>query len=156
MAGRAPHHTTTQIGSPSMPGMKLPELDEPKTGRLTIQYAPDADTEIAENPPRFTWLPVIEDEAQYVLRDFDRSGICREGHAGLRQHSAEFLHPRRGVGAGRLSLVLRGLRSQDRQAGHCLEQDPDILDRRGPAGNSAAVAQEAVCSGQRSTIRGCG
>ncbi len=43
-------------------------LDEPKAGRLTIQYSPDADTQIIENPPRFTWLPVIEDEAQYVIR----------------------------------------------------------------------------------------
>ncbi|WP_245624131.1 DUF4962 domain-containing protein [Jannaschia donghaensis] len=43
-------------------------LDEPKAGRLTIGYAPDATTQIVENPPRFTWLPVIEDEAQYVLR----------------------------------------------------------------------------------------
>jgi Domain of unknown function (DUF4962)/Heparinase II/III-like protein len=46
----------------------LSRLDEPQAGRLTIQYAPDADTEVAENPPRFTWLPVIEDEANYVLR----------------------------------------------------------------------------------------
>lgn len=51
-----------------MSGMSAPALDEPKAGRLTIQYAPVAETEIAENPPRFTWLPVIEDEAQYVLR----------------------------------------------------------------------------------------
>ncbi|MBT0957561.1 DUF4962 domain-containing protein [Alphaproteobacteria bacterium KMM 3653] len=45
-----------------------PPLDEPNSGQLTIQYAPTADSVIAENPPRFTWLPVIEDEAQYVLR----------------------------------------------------------------------------------------
>lgn len=51
-----------------MPAKTLTTLDEPKAGRLTIHYTPDADTEIAENPPRFTWLPVIEDEAQYVLR----------------------------------------------------------------------------------------
>ncbi|TYB85331.1 DUF4962 domain-containing protein [Oceaniovalibus sp. ACAM 378] len=51
-----------------MPGTAAPTLDEPKAGRLTIQYAPDATTDIVENPPRFTWLPVIEDEAQYVLR----------------------------------------------------------------------------------------
>ena len=43
-------------------------LDEPKTGRLTIQYSPNADTVITENPPRFTWLPTIEDGAKYVLR----------------------------------------------------------------------------------------
>ena len=52
-----------------MPGAAaLPKLDEPKAGRLTIQYAPDAESETTENPPRFTWLPVIEDEAEYVLR----------------------------------------------------------------------------------------
>ncbi|AUH32546.1 DUF4962 domain-containing protein [Paracoccus tegillarcae] len=50
------------------PKSKLPALDEPKAGRLTIQYGPtEADT-LVENPPRFTWLPVIEDEARYVLR----------------------------------------------------------------------------------------
>lgn len=43
-------------------------LDQPKPGRLNIQYAPDAETEIVENPPRFTWLPVVENEARYVLR----------------------------------------------------------------------------------------
>ncbi|MEM7720249.1 MAG: DUF4962 domain-containing protein [Pseudomonadota bacterium] len=51
-----------------MPGDALPLLDEPKAGRLTIQYAPVADTDITENPPRFTWLPVIDDDASYVLR----------------------------------------------------------------------------------------
>ena len=51
-----------------MPGATAPTLDEPRTGRLTIQYAPDAETPIVENPPRFTWLPVIEDEALYLLR----------------------------------------------------------------------------------------
>ena len=47
---------------------KLALLDEPAAGRLTIQYAPDEATEIVENPPRFSWLPVIEDEAEYVIR----------------------------------------------------------------------------------------
>jgi hypothetical protein len=51
-----------------MAGKPLPVLDEPKAGRLTIQYAPDPQTAIVENPPRFTWLPVIEDDAQYMLR----------------------------------------------------------------------------------------
>jgi len=43
-------------------------LDEPKAGRLNIQYAPEAGASLAENPPRFTWLPVVEDEARYVIR----------------------------------------------------------------------------------------
>lgn len=47
---------------------KLAVLDEPATGRLTIQYSPSADTLIVENPPRFTWLPTIEDQAQYIVR----------------------------------------------------------------------------------------
>lgn len=47
---------------------ELLPLDQPKAGRLTIQYAPDEGDEIFENPPRFTWLPVIEPEALYVLR----------------------------------------------------------------------------------------
>jgi hypothetical protein len=42
-------------------------LDQPKAGRLNIQYAPDG-VAVVENPPRFTWLPVIEDEARYVVR----------------------------------------------------------------------------------------
>jgi hypothetical protein len=47
---------------------KLPALDAPRAGRLNIQYAPVEGRDIAENPPRFSWLPVIETEAQYVLR----------------------------------------------------------------------------------------
>lgn len=43
-------------------------LDEPKPGRLTIQYAPHETLEIVENPPRFTWLPTLEDGAQYAVR----------------------------------------------------------------------------------------
>ena len=43
-------------------------LDEPATGRLTIQYSPVAETVITENPPRFTWLPTIEDGAEYIVR----------------------------------------------------------------------------------------
>jgi len=51
-----------------MPTAALPMLDEPKAGRLTIQYGPVAETDIVENPPRFTWLPVIDDGTAYVLR----------------------------------------------------------------------------------------
>ena len=43
-------------------------LDEPAAGGLTIQYSPTSETELSENPPRFTWLPTIEDGVQYVLR----------------------------------------------------------------------------------------
>jgi len=44
-------------------GATLPALDEPNAGRLNIQYGPHADTVITENPPRFSWLPMIEAES---------------------------------------------------------------------------------------------
>ncbi|MGJ8610313.1 MAG: hypothetical protein ACSHWY_04430, partial [Octadecabacter sp.] len=46
----------------------LTKLDESNTGRLTIQYSPDGSADVPENPPRFSWIPVIEDEAVYTLR----------------------------------------------------------------------------------------
>ena len=46
----------------------LPSLDEPNAGRLTIQYCPASDEKVVETPPRFMWIPVIDEEATYVLR----------------------------------------------------------------------------------------
>ena len=43
-------------------------LDEPRAGRLTIDYTPDGNADVVENPPRFTWLPVVDDAALYTLR----------------------------------------------------------------------------------------
>lgn len=43
-------------------------LDEPRAGRLTIHYRPETGDDIVENPPRFTWLPVLDPEARYILR----------------------------------------------------------------------------------------
>ncbi len=43
-------------------------LDEPRAGRLNIQYTPAEGAQLVENPPRFMWLPVVEDEATYILR----------------------------------------------------------------------------------------
>ena len=42
-------------------------LDEPRHGRLTIGYVPNAETEVVENPPRFTWIPALEDEVRYAV-----------------------------------------------------------------------------------------
>lgn len=47
---------------------KLAFLDEPRAGRMNIQYAPANGDDIVENPPRFKWLPVVEDESHYVVR----------------------------------------------------------------------------------------
>jgi hypothetical protein len=46
---------------------RLHYLDEPKPGTLTIAYQPVGDASV-ENPPRFSWLPALDDDARYVLR----------------------------------------------------------------------------------------
>ncbi len=46
----------------------LGPLDQPAAGRLMIQYAPHETSGIIENPPRFTWLPDIDDNARFVLK----------------------------------------------------------------------------------------
>ena len=46
----------------------LPSLDEPNAGRLTIQYCPASNEKVVENPPRFMWIPVVDEQATYVLR----------------------------------------------------------------------------------------
>ncbi|MFS0726221.1 DUF4962 domain-containing protein [Paenibacillus sp. 1P07SE] len=43
-------------------------LYEPQSGRLTIQYAPDEDTALLENPPRFTWIPAVPERTDYLLQ----------------------------------------------------------------------------------------
>ncbi len=42
-------------------------LDEPKAGALTLRYRPDGG-EVYENPPRFCWLPTLDESSRYVLR----------------------------------------------------------------------------------------
>ena len=62
---------------------ELAMLDEPVAGRLNIQYAPHVDTEIVENPPRFSWLPVIEAEALYAVRVTKSSDNSEQLYAPL-------------------------------------------------------------------------
>ncbi|UXN67779.1 DUF4962 domain-containing protein (plasmid) [Devosia neptuniae] len=57
---------------PSAPAkLRKSALDEPRPGSLTITYMPNADQAPTENPPRFSWLPDIDDGARYVLRISD-------------------------------------------------------------------------------------
>lgn len=43
-------------------------LYEPQSGVLTMQYQPNEQTELLENPPRFTWMPAELENDQYVLQ----------------------------------------------------------------------------------------
>ncbi|KAF9121407.1 hypothetical protein BGX30_002607, partial [Mortierella sp. GBA39] len=42
-------------------------LYQPQSGDLTVQYAPSGQTELIENPPRFTWIPAKLEDDRYVL-----------------------------------------------------------------------------------------
>ena len=42
-------------------------LDEPKASALTVRYQPDNET-VWENPPRFIWLPTLDETLPYVVR----------------------------------------------------------------------------------------
>ncbi|MBV6714759.1 DUF4962 domain-containing protein [Paenibacillus chitinolyticus] len=56
-------------------------LYQPRSGVLTVQYEPDAQTKVIENPPRFTWIPARLEKDCYVLeiseRDDFPSGLSR-------------------------------------------------------------------------------
>lgn len=54
-------------------------LDQPKPGNLTVQYAPDDGACVEENPPRFVWLPDLDEEACYALRVSKRDPSDKEG-----------------------------------------------------------------------------
>ena len=66
--------STPKQATKSTAAAGLAILDEPGAGRLNIQYAPHDQTEIVENPPRFSWLPVIESEALYAVQITDSRG----------------------------------------------------------------------------------
>ena len=42
-------------------------LDQPAAGALTVRYRPD-DEEVYENPPRFVWMPTLDESSEYVIR----------------------------------------------------------------------------------------
>lgn len=46
----------------------LSPLYEPQSGVLTVQYEPNEQTKLLENPPRFTWIPAQLENDRYVLQ----------------------------------------------------------------------------------------
>lgn len=48
-------------------------LYQPRSGVLTVQYGPDAQTKVIENPPRFTWIPARLEKDCYVLEISERN-----------------------------------------------------------------------------------
>ena len=76
-------------------------LDEPRAGRMNIGYRPDQKTEIIENPPRFTWMPVIEDEASYALRISTDSNFSSAGTRVFDNIPINFFTPDEALPPGR-------------------------------------------------------
>jgi hypothetical protein len=50
------------------PPRDLRPLEEPASGRLTLQPTPGPDAAPTENPPRFAWIPDIDAGARYALQ----------------------------------------------------------------------------------------
>ncbi|WP_308638102.1 DUF4962 domain-containing protein [Paenibacillus silvisoli] len=44
------------------------KLFEPASGLLTVPYEPNEQSELRENPPRFTWMPAKPEHDRYVLQ----------------------------------------------------------------------------------------
>lgn len=56
------------------------ELYQPKSGILTVKYAPDGEN-VCENPPRFSWMPANDENGPYLLeiskdQTFEKDTIC--------------------------------------------------------------------------------
>jgi len=54
--------------SPATPRSHETYLDQPAAAALTTQYWPDQKSVLTENPPRFSWLPVVDSGARYTLQ----------------------------------------------------------------------------------------
>lgn len=87
---------------PSAPAnLRKSVLDEPRPGSLTITYMPDADRPPTENPPRFSWLPDIDDGVRYVLRISDDADFP-DGRTSLHADLAwNFFTPAAPLSSGR-------------------------------------------------------
>lgn len=81
------------MSSSMNPHSQASYLDEPKAGRLNIQYSPASGTSVIENPPRFMWLPVVEDEAQYVLQVSDNTDFSGANTHSFSNIEVNFLTP---------------------------------------------------------------
>ena len=75
-------------------------LDEPRAGGLTVRYQPDGDS-VYENPPRFAWLPALDETAAYVVRVADSADFAADktrSYTGIRRN---FFTPAEPLPAGR-------------------------------------------------------
>ena len=75
-------------------------LDEPKASALTVRYQPDNET-VSENPPRFAWLPPLDEHQPVVLRVSRDAGYPEAAttlYPGIRRN---FFTPSAGFAPGR-------------------------------------------------------
>lgn len=81
-------------------GLIARKVEEPIGGRLNIRYGPENGQIVSENPPRFTWLPVLDSNARYVMRISDARDL---GGANTFDYSSlhwNFLTPDRKFDSG--------------------------------------------------------
>lgn len=82
---------------PSTPFVAV--LDEPKASTLTVRYQPDSET-VWENPPRFAWLPPLDERHPIILR-ISRDASFPKGDTTVHTAIARnFFTPPAGLAAG--------------------------------------------------------
>ena len=75
-------------------------LDQPAPGALTVRYRPD-DEEAYENPPRFIWMPTLDESSEYVIQvsaDEERGDSAAMVYPGIRRN---FFTPHHAFAPGR-------------------------------------------------------
>jgi hypothetical protein len=75
-------------------------LFQPESGILTVQYQPDENTRLLENPPRFTWMAAQLDEDRYVLQVSRTSDFAEADTETYRPIPYNFFTPSRAYEAG--------------------------------------------------------
>lgn len=80
---------------------KQAHLDEPRAGSLTIDYMPSEQRQPRENPPRFSWLPDIDDGARYVVRISNDPDFADGGTRSYEDLAWNFFTPEEALPAGR-------------------------------------------------------
>ena len=75
-------------------------LFQPESGILTVQYTPNAYTQLIENPPRFTWMAALQEDDHYVLQFSSSADFAEELTSTIRPISFNLYTPDHALAPG--------------------------------------------------------
>ncbi len=125
-------------------------LDEPRAGALMVAYAPDGGA-TAENPPRFSWLPALDDAARYILRVSPDAGFPAKATVSFENVVWNFFTPDRTFEPGGLLLVLRALGQGHEVDCVGMEHDARLRNHRRFAEHTPARIRGPLRGGRHTT-----